>query len=67
MDVSYATHALSAELLIKCNGSLKKEVIPVPLEIDRQVARIKLESMGIKIDRLTVDQEQYLATWFQNA
>jgi len=39
----------------------------VPLEIDRQVARIKLESMGVKIDRLTVDQEQYLTTWFQNA
>jgi adenosylhomocysteinase len=67
MDVSYAMHALSAEYLIKCNGALQKEVVPVPLEIDRQVARIKLESMGVKIDRLTVDQEQYLTTWFQNA
>ena len=51
MDVSYATHALSAEYLIKCNGVLQKQVVPVPLEIDRQVARIKLESMGVKIDR----------------
>ena len=67
MDISYATHALSAEYLIKCNGVLQKQVVPVPLEIDRQVARIKLESMGVKIDRLTVDQEQYLTTWFQNA
>jgi adenosylhomocysteinase len=67
MDVSYAIHALSAEYLIKCNGALKKEMVAVPLDIDRQVARIKLESMGVKIDRLTVDQEQYLATWFQNA
>jgi adenosylhomocysteinase len=67
IDVSYATHALSAEYLIKANGALQKQVVPVPLEIDRQVARIKLESMGVKIDRLTVNQEQYLATWFQNA
>jgi adenosylhomocysteinase len=67
MDVSYASHALSAEYLIRCNGALPKQVVPVPLDIDRQVARIKLESMGIKIDRLTVDQEQYLASWFQNA
>ena len=67
MDVAYATHALSAEYLIKCNAILEKQVVPVPLEIDRQVAKIKLESMGVKIDRLTVDQEQYLATWFQNA
>jgi adenosylhomocysteinase len=67
MDVSYATHALSAEYLIRCNSVLQKQVVLVPLDIDRQVARIKLESMGIKIDRLTVDQEQYLATWFQNA
>jgi adenosylhomocysteinase len=67
MDISYATHALSAEYLIKCNGVLQKQVVPVPLELDRQVARIKLESMGVKIDRLTVDQEQYLTTWFQNA
>jgi adenosylhomocysteinase len=67
MDVSYATHALSAEYLIKCTGVLQKQVVAVPLEIDRQVARIKLEASGTKIDRLTVDQEQYLATWFQNA
>jgi adenosylhomocysteinase len=67
LDVSYATHALSAEYLIKANGILQKQVVRVPLEIDRQVARIKLESMGVKIDRLTVDQEQYLNTWFQNA
>jgi adenosylhomocysteinase len=66
MDVSYATHALSAEYLIKCNGVLPKQVVPVPVEIERQIARIKLESMGVKIDRLTVDQEQYLGTWFQN-
>jgi adenosylhomocysteinase len=67
MDISYATHALSAEYLIRCNSALQKQVLPVPHDIERQVARIKLESMGIKIDRLTVDQEQYQATWFQNS
>ncbi len=62
LDLSFANRALSAEYLLKNRESLKAEVYGVPLEIDRQVARLKLEAMGIKIDRLTVEQEQYMAS-----
>jgi adenosylhomocysteinase len=51
--------------LIKNRKSLQKAVIAVPPDIDRQVAKIKLESMSVKIDRLTVEQEQYLANRFE--
>jgi adenosylhomocysteinase len=63
MDVAFANHALVSEYLVKNRLSLSKTVFPVPPEIDRQVARLKLEAMSIKIDRLTVEQEQYLAYW----
>ena len=61
MDVSYATHALGAEYVVRNRGSLEKKVHSVPSEIDQMIAKLKLEAMGIKIDRLTVEQEQYLA------
>ena len=63
MDISFANQALSAEYLLKHRGELQKNVYRVPAEIDRQIARIKLESMGVKVDRLTLDQEQYLSNW----
>jgi adenosylhomocysteinase len=63
MDVSVANHALVAEYLVKEGSSLRKAVYPVSPEMDRQVAKLKLEAMSIKIDRLTVAQEQYLASW----
>ena len=63
MDMSFANQALSAEYLAENHASLEHKVFPVPLELDKKVARLKLESMGIKIDRLTPEQEEYLASW----
>jgi adenosylhomocysteinase len=63
MDMSFANQALSAEYLVKNRESLEPRVYPVPDDIDRCVASMKLESMGIKIDRLTLEQEQYLGSW----
>ena len=63
MDMSFANQALSAEFLIKEGKNLKHEVYKVPVEIDREIARLKLDSMGIKIDRLTAEQEKYLSSW----
>ena len=63
MDMSFADQALSVEYMVKHHASLEKKVFKVPDELDKQVARLKLESMGIKIDRLTPEQEEYLAGW----
>jgi len=63
MDMSFANQALSCEYLVKNHKSLESKVYPVPEELDKKVARLKLESMGIKIDRLTPEQEEYLASW----
>jgi adenosylhomocysteinase len=63
MDMSFADQALSCEFMAKNHGELEKRVYKVPEEIDKRVAKLKLESMGIKIDRLTPEQEEYLAGW----
>ena len=63
MDMSFANQALSAEYMVRQGRTLEKKVHRVPLEIDREIARLKLESMGIAIDRLTREQESYLASW----
>lgn len=63
MDMSFANQALSAEYIFKNNKKLEKKVYPVPEEIDKEIARLKLDSMGIKIDRLTKQQYKYLHTW----
>jgi len=63
MDMSFANQALSAEYIARKGRKLEKRVHRVPLEIDREIARLKLESMGIAIDRLTREQESYLASW----
>jgi len=63
MDMSFANQALSVEYMIKNHASLERKVYPVPEEIDKNIARMKLESMGVKIDRLTPEQEAYLASW----
>jgi adenosylhomocysteinase len=63
MDMSFANQALSVEWLVKESGSLKPGVYPVPGEIDADVARLKLQSMGIEIDSLTPEQEEYLRSW----
>jgi adenosylhomocysteinase len=63
MDMSFANQALCSEYLVKNHKSLERKVYAVPEELDRKVARLKLESLGIKIDRLTPEQEEYLASW----
>jgi adenosylhomocysteinase len=65
MDMSFANQALCLEHLAKSGGGLEPRVYPVPEDIDRQVARLKLESMGISIDTLTPEQRQYLTSWEQ--
>jgi adenosylhomocysteinase len=63
MDMSFANQALSAEYLVKNAKSLKKQVYPVPEEIDKEIARLKLKAMGVKIDKLTPAQQKYIASW----
>ena len=63
MDMSFADQALCAEYMVKNASKLEKKVYDVPKSIDQQVAKIKLESMGIKIDKLTPEQVKYLASW----
>jgi adenosylhomocysteinase len=65
MDMSFANQALGAEYMIKNSATLKNQVYVVPEEIDREIARLKLESMGVKIDTLTAEQQKYLASWEQ--
>lgn len=67
MDMSFANQALSVEYLVKNHSSLDKKVYAVPELLDRQVARLKLEAMGIIIDRLSVEQENYLSGWSEEA
>jgi adenosylhomocysteinase len=63
MDMSFANQALSAEYMVKNAASLKPGVYPVPADIDADIARLKLATMGVKIDTLTAQQEKYLASW----
>ncbi len=63
MDMSFANQALSCEYLVKNKGKLGNRVFSVPEEIDKEIAKLKLESMGIKIDTLTEEQEKYLSSW----
>src|SRR5881227_3684209 len=63
MDMSFANQALSCEYLVKNYKNLEKKVFPVPVDLDKRVARLKLEAMGVKIDKLTPQQEEYLASW----
>lgn len=63
MDMSFANQALVAEWVVRNAGALDTRVYDVPVEIDREIARLKLESMGVAIDRLTPAQEEYLSSW----
>ncbi len=63
MDMSFANQALSAEYMNKNAKSLEKSVYGVPQEIDTEIARLKLEALGVQIDTLTEEQERYLASW----
>jgi adenosylhomocysteinase len=63
MDMSFANQALSAEFMLQNSKSLENDVYSVPQDIDTEIARLKLNAMGVKIDRLTPEQKQYLASW----
>ena len=63
MDMSFANQALSAEFMVKQGKALKKTVYGVPKDIDAEIARLKLDAMGVKIDKLTKEQEEYLSSW----
>jgi adenosylhomocysteinase len=63
MDMSFANQALAAEYAIANASTLERKVYPVPTEIDEEIARLKLATMGVEIDQLTEEQEKYLASW----
>ena len=63
MDMSFANQALCMEYMVKNRGKLEIKVHPVPEEIDKEVARLKLKAMDVEIDSLTPEQEEYLASW----
>ena len=63
MDMSFANQALSAAYVAANAASLKPDVYGVPIEIDQEVARLKLAAMGMGIDTLTAEQSHYLASW----
>jgi adenosylhomocysteinase len=63
MDMSFANQALCLEHLVKNHGELKPGVYPVPADIDNNIARLKLKSMGMDIDTLTPEQKKYLESW----
>jgi len=63
MDMSFANQALAAEWVVKNHTTLEKKVHVVPSEIDAEIARLKLKSMGSAIDKLTPEQKKYLASW----
>jgi len=63
MDMSFANQALCAEYMAREHTGLEKKVYPVPESIDKEIARLKLQSMGIEIDTLTTEQEKYLSSW----
>jgi adenosylhomocysteinase len=63
MDMSFANQALSAEFVVDHASELERKVYVVPEDIDREIARLKLESMGVEIDELTEEQARYLASW----
>jgi adenosylhomocysteinase len=63
MDISFALQALAAEALVRSAGELPPGVQPVPEEVDREVAALKLASLGVTIDTLSEEQERYRRGW----
>jgi len=63
MDMSFANQAKGAEYMVKNHLSLEKKVYNVPEDIDRNIAEIKLKSMGVKLEKLTPEQVKYLGSW----
>jgi len=63
MDMSFANQALGLEYAVQNAGDLENKVYPVPAEIDKEIAKLKLATMGVEIDQLTEEQAKYLASW----
>jgi adenosylhomocysteinase len=63
MDMSFANQALGAEYMVKNAKSLTPNVYTIPQDIDKEIARLKLESLGVNIDVLTPEQAEYLSQW----
>jgi adenosylhomocysteinase len=63
MDMSFANQALAAEYMVKNYKAMNSNVYVVPEDIDKEIARLKLESMGVQIDTLTPAQAEYLSSW----
>src|SRR4029453_5560093 len=63
MDMSFANLALAVEHLVVSGDALEHRVLDVPKEIDEEIARLKLESLGVRIDSLTPEQQDYLSSW----
>lgn len=63
MDMSFANQALGIEFLVKNKGQLENKLYTLPHEVDVNIAKIKLQAMGLEIDTLTAEQEEYLKTW----
>ena len=63
MDLSFATQALCVEELVGAQGRLERRVLPIPADIDREIARLKLDALGVEIDELTAEQRAYLEAW----
>ncbi|MBO4591033.1 MAG: adenosylhomocysteinase, partial [Eubacterium sp.] len=63
MDMSFANQALGIEFLLKNKGKLENKLYNLPYEVDVEIAKIKLDAMGIKIDTLTPEQVEYLNSW----
>jgi adenosylhomocysteinase len=63
MDMSFANQALGAEFMVKNGSSLAPEVYTIPESIDQEIARLKLEALGVQIDTLTPEQQEYLNQW----
>ena len=63
MDMSFANLALAAKYMLKNSKKLKNQVYGVPENIDKEIARLKLNAMSVKIDKLTPEQKKFLASW----
>jgi adenosylhomocysteinase len=63
MDMSFANQALSAEFLVKNRGTLTPGLHLLPEEVDMEIAGLKLEAMGIKLDKLTPEMLEYMNSW----
>jgi len=63
MDMSFANQALGAEYMLVHAKEMEPHVYTIPTHIDKDIARLKLQAMGVKIDTLTPEQEKYLSSW----